>query len=415
MALHLTRSRHTPRLGLALPLLLLQGLLPGHRYQKEACLESVFTLTNDDLWKLHPWGASMNAFDVSPDGKTFAAQFEALQEGGKAALWVAEWDVATRRLVGERTVEGPEPTKQFLLSAQYRFDLRFTPDGRRLVALTGPRVEVLDAAKLELLYTILPGAIDPAPSEGDVIRQFVTSSDNRRLAIFSTAAMLGAQPINVCLFEIGTGTEVAHWTLDRPLCGGFSLSPDGGELLMSQPTSQPATDDLTVLDSRRGNVLRAFDSGLHGSACGFGPYAEFLDTDDLLVATPIFSAGSHHALEVMDAHTGKVVRDLGYVKHDARADMAAATRARVIAAFVFSWKRGIGSDLDAPFTRPVNWLALFRPGDSEPFYVRPNVRMFEGYPGMRGALRISQDGKVVAFGAERTLYVYRVESQVPSR
>lgn len=104
---------------------------------------------------------------------------------------------------------------------------------------------------------------------------------------------------------------------------------------------------------------------------------------------------------------------MGYPKHDAQACFAVANRAPVIAAWIFSWKWGIGSDLDAPLTPYVEWLALFHPDQPEPFFVRHNVRLLEHlHPlsfRLKETMRISSDGAVLAFGEREAIHAYRVE------
>src|SRR6266571_839521 len=76
------------------------------RKENQTSVKLAFSLSDDDLWKLHSWGAWFDAFDISPDGQTFAAEFEALQSRQEAAIWVGEWNIATRRLIAERPIEG---------------------------------------------------------------------------------------------------------------------------------------------------------------------------------------------------------------------------------------------------------------------------------------------------------------------
>jgi hypothetical protein len=401
---------------LVLALTLARPVLGKGRQANQVRLKSVFSLGDNDVWKLHPWGAWLNSFDISPDGKTFAAEFEALQEEQKAAIWVGEWDMTAGRLIAEQRVEGPLSFKQLFPSppsrAQYGFDLRFTPDGRRLVALTGPRIRVLDAEKLELLYSISPGEIYPAPPEGVVIRQYLVSRDSELLAVFSTPGIYLRTPINVRLLSLGSGEKVAEYTLPVSGSADFSLSPDASMVLMSQwRFQQPEAQYVLVVDSRTGESLRSINSGFGTRGGNYGAYAEFLDNDRIVVASRSSSGAPHHALKIIDGHTGRVLQELGYSKHDAQAWFVVATRAPVIAALIFSWKWGIGSDLDAPLQRGVNWLALFHPDQPEPFFVRHNVRLFE-HPhstSLRATMRISSDGKVVAFGESEAIQVYRVE------
>jgi hypothetical protein len=165
------------------------------------------------------------------------------------------------------------------------------------------------------------------------------------------------------------------------------------------------------MDSRTGRLLRAFRSGFGTFSSGYGGHAKFLDDDRCVVASTTYSGSSHHALRLIDLRTGEVLKELGYSRHNAQAWFAVAAHAHTIAALIFSWKWGIGTDLDEPFRRGVDWLALFHPDQAEPFYVRPKVPLFgeARSPKLRSTLRISPDGRLVAVGEGRAIQVYDTE------
>jgi hypothetical protein len=378
-----------------------------------------FSLSNDDLWKLHPWGAWLDAFDISPDGQTFAAEFEALQSRQEAAMWVGEWSIATRRLIAERPIEGPAPREQLLPSppnpAQYSFDLRFTPDGQRLIALTGPVIRALDAKKLRVLYSVSPGEIHAAPSDHVVLRRFLVSGDSKLLVVFSSPATYPWRAIECRQFNLETGELVARWGLPWSDAASISLSPDSSELLMSRIESdRPRRSDIVLLDARTGKELRTVGGGFASRGWSYGGQAEFLTDECIVVAATTSLRHSHVALKIVNTRTDKAVRELSYAKDDVDTWFVVATRKPVIAALIFSWKWGIGSDLDDPFRRWTNRLALFNAGQSEPFYVRRKVRLLDGggpsaFTGLRQTLRISSDGNVMALGEAKNINVYRVE------
>jgi len=417
------RRRSSVQCGawLVLVLTIACPLLGRGRKDNQVDLKLAFSLGDDDLWRLHPWGAWLDSFDISPDGNTFAAEFEALQEAHEAAIWIGEWSIATGRLIAERSIEGPAPIDQLLPSppnpAQYSWDLRFTPDGRKLVALDGPRVWVLQAEDLKELYSILPAGMHLASTEVVVLRQFVASGNSNQLAVFSARAIGPWETTSARLFNVDSGERVAQWVPPQPVSGEFSLSQDGNEVLMSQGGFHRAgAADVLLMDSRTGTVLRTFSSGFGSSQSRGGVYAEFLDKGHFAVACRPPAGASHHVLKVVDLSSGNVVQELGYSKHDANANVAIASRTPVIAALIFSWKRGIGSDLDYPLRRWVDWLALFRLGQPEPLYVRQSVRLFEGgnalsVAGIRNTIRISSEGKLLAFGEGRAIQVYRVTAR----
>ena len=387
-----------------------QTVWAGSRVKNHDDLKPVFSITDDAVWKLHPWGAWLVGFDISPDGRIFASEFDALEEGQQASVWVGEWDIATGKLITERPIEGPTPVKD-LMSDQHILDLQFASGGQKLLALTGTRILALDAARLTALYSIHPAKIQTTSRYGVIIRQVSVSADGKLLAVVSSGAGYPWGTTDTRLLSIQTGEELADWNFsqgDWP--DVFSLSSDGNEMLVSHSQAGDRLPACVLLmDSRTGAVSKTFDSRFGGSQFDYYGYAEFIDNNQFLVTS---IGRSHTALKVIDLHTGKVVQTFGYSKHDAQAWAVAASGAPLIAALIFSWKWGIGSDLDAPLTRYVDWLGLFRLGEQEPLHVRRNVPLFQGGgPGaltLRSTMRISRDGKVLALGSGRTIWVYRL-------
>jgi hypothetical protein len=114
------------------------------------------------------FGAS-GAFDLSPDGKTLAVEFGTQEPDKRITDWVALWDIGSQRLIATKEVEHDEP-KQTLSSSFSRDavktklpvpapilwqskNIRFSPDGRKLLALTGPSSVALRFPELKVLYT----------------------------------------------------------------------------------------------------------------------------------------------------------------------------------------------------------------------------------------------------------------------
>lgn len=382
--------------------------------ESRVSLRPVFSLNDNDVSKLHPRGAWLDGFDISPDGKTFVAEFEALQAGQEAAIWVGEWNIVTRKLIVQEPVWGPAPLKQ-LISGQYRFDLRFTPDGKKLIALTGPEVRVLGADTLRVLFSVSAGKILPVPTAGLAIRQFLVSGDGKLLAVVSSPTQYPWETVECRLFNLETGEKLGAW--DQPIsdAAGFSLSPNGNELLESFESLRPFSQ-IALLDARSGKMLRTLHSGFTslGSGLGMeGETAKFLDNDHIVVVSPTPSGPPHVSLKIVNIHTGEVIQEFNHEKHDYDAWYFIARQSGVIAAMIFSWKWGIRWNLDDPFRRPQDRLVLFHVGDAEPFCVRHNVPLFQGggpsaVLSLRGLLRISSGGNIVALGVGKDIKVYRV-------
>ncbi len=379
-------------------------------------LKAVFSLNNGVLSKLHLRGAWLDAFDISPDGRIFAAEFEALQEGQTEALWVGEWDIGTGKLIHERSVEGPAVVGRLfgpVPYAQYLFDVQFTPDGQRLVVPVGQTVEVLDAETLEPLYsTSMKEGI--AHSEVEVIRQVLISRDNTSLVVLSSTATFPWKWVEGRIFSLESGKNLASWNLPVNDAALFSLSPNGSELLMSRPFLRAQDANMVLLDSHSGKLIRAIHSDFY-STTGPECSAKFLDADRIVAACVHSTGGSQYALRVINVRTDQIEQEVGRSKHDTEAFFSIAANTPRIVALIFSWKWGLVWNMDEPFKKGVNWLAIFEPSDTEPLYVRRNIRFFSGGRGpsvltLRASIRISSDGSTVAFGEGENIEVYRVES-----
>jgi hypothetical protein len=391
------------------PRLCASGLEAGH-----AILRQVLSINAADLPSDYG-GVLCGSFDISPDGSTLAIEFKSADARGMLGVQVAEWKTATGKQVLRSWVEGPVPPQQFS-NPQYRYDLRFTPDGRRLVVLTGPRVGVFESSSLKPLYSVAPASIRPTPRYGLVITKFSISGDGSTLAVLSTGVtdLPGSAPVILRLYQLETGRTLAEWQVRDP--GNIALSPDGKQILFSDLAhAWTGGGDVLLVDSKTGDILRSFSTGWrHGIFVGASD-AQFINTEHFIVTSNLWSNSSGHydasALKIFDIKTGRPMHELTYPPYGARGTIVVAAHMPVLAAI--SGRQGpaeILSDDDRQTGGPQ--LLLFRLSDSEPFYVShdlPPSKLMSASAD-RYLLRLSADGTSLAIFEDNAVRVYEIET-----
>ena len=203
---------------------------------------------------------SVLAFDVSPDGRTLAVEFIAADEQGKQILQIGEWNLSAELRKTIVTVEGP--AKLLMSNPQFQYDLRFSPDGLDLVALTGTRLVILNAKTLTSSREIgLPSEAVPQPQFSGVLDRFGISGDGSKLAVISR----GVGP--TCgdrsafrLFDLKSGELLSNWHF-HGCTAGVSLSQNGTHAILSLRANQVEHWRGELVDSATGELLRTFRDG----------------------------------------------------------------------------------------------------------------------------------------------------------
>jgi hypothetical protein len=141
-------------------------------------------------------GVSPEGFDISPNGSQIAVVFETAQTEGEvkaAGIWVATWDLSTRKLLNKVEIEGPLTAEQLAIAGMDP-DLRYTPGGNTLVVQSGLRIVVVRAADLAKVQSINPKSLPTTSRNGTFIWGFDVSGDGRWLAVL-TGTGLDSRPI----------------------------------------------------------------------------------------------------------------------------------------------------------------------------------------------------------------------------
>ncbi len=328
------------------------------------------------------------AFDVSPDGQTLAVEFVAANAQNDQVMQVAEWDIPSKKLKTTKVVEGP--AKQLMSNPQFQYDLRFTPDGLDLVALTGLGVVILNAQTLTPLRMIgLPSEPGPPPQFGWVLDSFGISGDGSKLAVISR----GVGPTcgdhsTFRLFDLKSGNLLSSWQLHA--CMGASLSENGTRAFVRG----------NLVDTATGEILRTFPGGggyfIDDTRFikGFGYPEDPKPSDEKLAALGIFNV-----------NTGKTEREMRYGQYGIVGTFAVA-RGSGIVAVMESWLNPKDLARDATHARGFVRLIVFGPSETEPFYVSPDIHDRPMFGSVYMA-RLSSDGRVVAYGGS-TIHVLKV-------
>jgi len=233
-------------------------LLAHHQAdQSRAAASELLSVGPENLAGRFP---SIFAFDVSPDGHTLAVEFVAGGEQDNQVLQIGEWDLLSKKLKTTDVVEGP--TKQLMSNPQFQYDLRFTPDGLNLVALTGSRVVILNAQTLTPLRVMgLPPEPGLPPQFGWVLNSFGISGDGSRLAVISR----GVGPTcgdhsTFRLFDLKSGDLLNSWQF-HGCTGGVSLSENGTRALLGLRVNQVEPWRGDLVDTITGKILHTFPDG----------------------------------------------------------------------------------------------------------------------------------------------------------
>jgi WD40 repeat protein len=364
----------------------------GHSSVRAA---EVLSVTPENLAGRFP---GILAFDVSPDGQMLAVEFITANDQNNQVIQVAEWDIASKKLKTTKVVEGP--AKQLMSNPQFQYDLKFTPDGLDLVALTGPRVVVLSAQTLALQHVIgLPAEPGPPPPFGRVLNGFAISQDGTKLAVTSR----GVGPTcgdhsTVRLFDLPRLGPAGTWVFHG--CGGLQLSPDGSLALLGWRPNQVEGIRGALVESATGRILRSFPGG--GGI--------FLDDTRFITglhypSNPGPSDEAQATLGVVSVGSGKVEHEMRYGHYGVGGNIAVAPSGGIVAVME-SWLNPKDLARDATNARGFVRLILFRASDTEPFYVSPDIHDRPMFGSVYMA-RLSSDGRVVAYGGS-TIHVLKI-------
>jgi WD40 repeat protein len=307
--------------------------LGANAQERSHHLREIFVPQTSEFMQQHP--GVIQSFDLSPDGKTLAVEFGAQEAEGKKVngwlpsdAWVALWDVDGQRLIGATEVDRNVPAGVLW----YTHGIRFSPNGRMLLVLTGPRLVALSFPQLKILYAIE----DRVTVENIQNQMFIEgfSMAANRLAILEQYDHNSghSSSLKMKIADLDTGRVIAQWA--KPgLSRSIAFSPDAKLLAL---TINPApwgyrdipagANNVFIVKPDSGEVVRAFNSGY---AVG---NVEFVGGDTALMTMPMYSAfDPRDAAQVWDLKTGGLRQKLGYPKYGLRGGMALSANGELLA------------------------------------------------------------------------------------
>ncbi|MFQ5904176.1 MAG: WD40 repeat domain-containing protein [Candidatus Binatia bacterium] len=373
-----------------------------------ARVDSTFSIQGADFPENYP-ATFIKAFDLSPDGKILAVEFEAWEGKGLTAIWVALWNTEDNGLISHKRLEGPG--KDILANVQYSYDIRFTRDGRKLLVLTGPRLLTVDVNTLDTLHSISSEAPHVWPPKGLVIRNFSISRDSRILAVLYDFHASYSPSSTIRVFDFQSGRLLTEWTIEGT-ARSMSLSPGGKQIILSMNTVIAGrkvpleVQNVLLVDTRTGRRLRGFNTGYLAGDAQFLPDGKQIATISANVAE--WRLYSEDTLKIWDAESAELLEELHYEKYGIRGTLAIAHEAPLLAVST-GWGNPTDIKLDRDVTRGFDRLQLWDISTGKLLFVSSDLAG-DPLPGFGGFLtRVSASGTKVAVGGT-IVHVYRISN-----
>lgn len=336
---------------------------------------------------------SPQAFDLSPDGTHIAAAFETFVRRGEHTVWVAVWDVLTKKLLCKSQVEEPIATDELSVALSAR-DARYTPDGTKLIIQTGQHLLLLRSQDLSKVTSLGPMEIPNNSRHSPFIRRFDISRDGRWIAALTGVARDSRPITGVQLVDVSDGKIAAEWTM-RDAFSTIALSEDGSKVLLSGfDEIGYNSGDVLLAEATTGKLLRSFRSSCtHLGAC-IASDARFWGSDRVVIV-PKPATASHFvpiatALWVLDIHSGKLLQQLNPSEFLSTGSITIASNAPILMT-VNAWPK-FGFEHHKPELVAFNLINA-----SSKTVVRPIGHGQWSNTVEQYSLRISSDGLLVAF------------------
>jgi hypothetical protein len=365
--------------------------------------------------------ASPEGFDISPDGSQVAVVFETADKvvPKTFGIWVAVWDLSTKKLLSKLEIEGPLTLEQLVKPGAAR-DLRYTPSGDALVVQTGLSLFVVRANGFTKTLSIKPMPLPTTSRHGTSIERFDISNDGRWLAAL-TGVVPGSRPVaGVQLIDLNDGKVATDWTIPYSP-NSLALSPDGSQILLSRLGDDGAKlGEVRLVTARTGKFLRSFKSGcIYLAACGASD-ARFWGAGRIVVvpkpATDEHGDSLASDMKTFEADSGELIRQLKRQKFLSMGTLTIAAHAPIVLTVSASETSGeiIGEKW---FHRSKPELVAFNldNGNSKTV-IRLVGHGQAGHTVDQYSLRISRDGSLIAFFQDQVVQIYRLStSDLPWR
>jgi hypothetical protein len=380
----------------------------------------VASVTAEDLVGIDEPNLSAMSFDFTPDNSQIAVEFRARREAGTVAVWVGQWGLPAKQFL--RACKADELSVAEAHNSGFNTKLRFVPDGRHLVVLTGPRIRVLSAETCAIAGEFGPATPKTRSPQGMTIRTFDIARDSGSIAVLSDNAQYSLPGIRaikeaeswVQVFDLFGGEKLGEFSLQ----GAFrklAIAPSGHQIVMSGVFRIPGDageEDTTVFDVKTGNIARRFNSGFWGS--GDIPVA-FVSSSKIAVAptadTDSWGRYSGKSVRIFDAGTGKMVQEIAPPKFGPLGFLAVSPDG-TLAATVSYWqgrRERLSDNLDQYGSEARAKLIVLRLADGKSFQLNAPVRQGKlDFTQDQYCLRLSADGSLLALFQGQSVNVYQV-------
>jgi WD40 repeat protein len=367
-------------------------------------LRELFVPRLSEFTQHHP--GIVTGFDLSPDGSMLAVEFATREPEHTGGSWVALWDVDRKELLKSKQVDGDIPDVPW-----YMKKIRFSPDGQKLVVLTGPSLLTLSFPDLKTLFSTQE-RVRPEDSKKRMFLEGFSIAANRLAVLRQYNLNSGHNASMVVeIVDLETGERLANWS--RPgLTRSIALSPDAHLLALTinpppwgVKRNIPAERaNVFILNPNSGDVIRAINSN---SAAG---NAEFLGDGKYLITVPDLSPFEpDDSVKVWTVRGGELQGKIEYPRYGLRGDIS-TSRDGPLLAVASLWLNPTDVRIDRDNPRGGSLLLLSTlPGGHVVYKSRQLGREYRigGYPPsmMIGfpwpvLVRMSASGRRVAIGGE---------------
>lgn len=354
-------------------------------------------------------------FDISPDRSQIAAVFETADTVAPKTfgIWIAAWDLSTRKLLNKVEIEGPISLEQLAIPGAAR-DLRYTPAGDALVVQTGLALFVVRADNFAKILTVHPMYLPTNSSKGTLIEGFDISGDGSRLAVLTRTGYDSRPIAGIQLIDLSNGRVDGQWTTpDSP--SSIALSPNGSQILLSG-LGDAGTElgEVRLVNARTGNIRRSFKSGcVYLAACGASD-ARFWGEGRIVVVPKLATDARGNSMasdmRIFDVESGQLIRTLKRQRFQSMGKLTMADNVPIVLT-VSAWETSGEVIGEQWFHHSKPELVAFNLDDgTSRTVIRPVSRGQGGNTVDQYSLRISHDGSLVALFHDRAIRIYRLAS-----
>jgi len=371
----------------------------------------LISISGDDLG-LHN-AAGIIDFAISPDDESIAVAFVAAEGKDNLGLWLAEWDIATKKMLAKTHLEKTIPSTEAFPAFRNK-KMQYDPGGSLILVRLGNNLYAFESATLGLRYCISNAGPPSDITIGGFERPFAISRDESTLAMLSGQSEYPKNTLgSISLYDAKSGNELAHWPAPAHIAT-LSLSPDGRQVLVTV-FDQTGPADILLLDSLSGHAIKTFVSGF-SSGSGRGVSSVLFVNADHFVASPggeTNSKGDYFgsSLKEFDSHTGNVTAELMYDKFGPSGSVWVSSKDSTVATLNL-WRSHVKRRFNPGEKGPNSAQFLFfHPDGGNPFcVVGPLPKRAEHSSATSGFIRFSPDLGLVGLFRSGSVTVHHIPS-----